>query len=353
MNSTRRHGSTNAALKSMVAATTLGLLGLAGSGCGVEGSELEQDTGALRIAGDPTSETTTVATATRTTAATTATATANFPVVTAAPSTADLVATGKARFSTGGANGWWDVFIDVVNAGNAPAHGASGNTQVAGWSAGSALFQYFGGTATTANTVNPGERGYVKVTIPPYNLSRCGTYELFLDLGHSFQSGPGVFDNDHSFVKTQCLEWTSQINVDNFPPLVGLNVAEQNIISGKTLQGIVSSFQVGRLSDGNLCSACHFQTAPRSYQPPVAAGGAAKIRPTDGIGGRTWTGTDGWAFRFMARPSQPATDLGSKPMYLKTLFSQWVADGSRPGLDFNINPDILATATTAVLVTSP
>jgi len=344
-----------------VGAAVLGLFGILGSGCGVDGDDTEQASSALKVSTEATTTAATAAatttktagTTTATTAATATTATAPIQVAPAAPNTADLVATGRARFSTGGANGWWDVFIDVVNVGNVAAHGASGNTQVAGWSAGSALFQYFGGTATTPNTVNPGERGYVKVTIPPYNLSRCGSYELFLDLGRSMQSGPGVFDNDHSYVKTQCLEWTSQINVDNFPPLVGLTVAEQNMISGKTLQGIVSSFQVGRVSDGNLCSACHFETASRSYRPPVAAGGHARIRANDVVGGRTWTGTDGWAFKFMARPSQPATDLGSKPVYLKTLFSQWVADGSRPGLELDINTDILATATTAVLVASP
>jgi hypothetical protein len=179
--------------------------------------------------------------------------------------------------------------------------------------------------------VNPGERGYMQVTVAPNELARCMQPEVVIDVDHTFQSGaPDPFSNDTAAVWTQCLTWSRPISGDS------LGVAPDPFLNGKTLGEIVGSSQLGRKpppdGDGKLCSECHFQGSARTYRPPILEGASGIIQPMDAISGRmtdppegrTWAGAapDGWASRFVASPI--------KPDYLKAMFKQWLEDGARP-----------------------
>jgi hypothetical protein len=229
------------------------------------------------------------------------------------PAGSDLRLEGTMRYYANGPSSI-GLQINVVNIGNRPATAASGTVSVAGLQVTGALYQYFGGSATAPNTVNPGERGYIKVDLAAGTLAPCGHYPVHIDLGRTMQSGsPDPFANDSGQVATQCLAWTTPIDGDD------LGVTPDPLIAGKTIEGIVSSEVSGR-ADGLLCSACHYAGSGHPYSPPVAAGGTAQIAPTDVIGGHTWAGPGGWADQFMAQTA-------IKPAHLRDMFNVWRTDG--------------------------
>jgi hypothetical protein len=237
------------------------------------------------------------------------------------PTVSDLKMDGTMRFYPAGNQ--IGVQLNVVNVGNAPAVGPSGQVNIGGFTANGALFQYFGGTPAGPNTVNPGQRGYVQVYLPAGFLVGCNKYLTHLDTTRTMQSGsPDPFLNDEANVATQCLEWTSPITSDNF-------FISDPIINGNTLGRIVSSITVGRKSDGKLCSHCHFTGCGLSYCPPVAPGGNASIWPDQVINGRTWRGPGGYARGFLAMPTDDHTQVRSKPFYLQALVQTWIDHGER------------------------
>src|SRR5262249_35707414 len=93
-----------------------------------------------------------------------------------------------------------NVYFDVVNVGNMEARAAQATVTIAGYTRTGALAQYWGGTATTPNTVNPGQRGFIYVELPPRVLQRCTSYDTQLDVTRTMQGstagGPDVFAND-------------------------------------------------------------------------------------------------------------------------------------------------------------
>ncbi|HEY4185446.1 MAG TPA: hypothetical protein VGP07_10275 [Polyangia bacterium] len=307
------------------AAATLMLLGSVALGCGVEGD-----------ADDPMAPT---ATSSALSKVGTDPPVITKPVKVLPPVTqlvSDLKPDGVMRFYSHDAT-TLGVQINVTNVGNAAAWGPAGSVTINGAAFDSVLYQYYGGTSQMANTVNPGEHGYILVFVPNATLGACASYTLHIDTGHNMQAGlPDPYANDQAAVATQCLSWTATISSNNFP------------ISGPPLEGsslgrVVSSVDIGRL-DNLRCSACHYQNAPgRTYQPPVAQNSSAIISPTQIISGLTWTQPGGWADRFLLRPTD--SSLGSKPYHLKMLVEEWINDGRNPGNQTLWNISAISTAT--------
>jgi hypothetical protein len=232
----------------------------------------------------------------------------------------DLRPEGTMRFYGGGSD--IGVQINVTNVGNFAATGPSGQVNIGGRVAPAALYQYFGGSATTANTLNPGERGYLLVHLPTGSLTPCTRYLVHIDTTRTMQSGlPDPFVNDEATVGTQCLQWTTAINSDNF-------FISDPLINGKSISKIVSSAVVGR-RDGLLCSHCHYAGSGNPYSPPVARDGTATITPNDVISGRTWAGPGGWARAFLSMPTDVPNLVSSKPFYLQALIQTWIDDGEK------------------------
>jgi hypothetical protein len=226
------------------------------------------------------------------------------------PHGSDLVLEHTMRVYDRG-DGTHGVQIDVSNAGNVPANAASGRVRIGTSTFTGSLHQYFGGTATAPNTVNPQEQGYIEVVVPAATVARCGTYDVAIDLDHTMQSGePDPFSDDAGQAKTPCLTWTTPI--DQFT----IGQVPDPITVGKTLGDIVSSKVVARESDKKLCNACHVVGSAHPYSPPPG-----DIRTGQVIDGQTWAG--GWAQAFVMQPDTV------KPPYLKALFAQWVQDGAR------------------------
>jgi len=229
---------------------------------------------------------------------------------------ADLVLEGTIRFYgwESPVNGTVSAQIDVKNVGNAPASGSSA-TYAANVVRPGTLYQYWGGTATTPNTVNPGERGYILMQIPLSFIKQCQSVTVQLDLDHTMQyerGHTGVFQNDLGQAKTQCLTWNSPITTDL------LGHVPDPLLQGKRLSEIVGSFVQG--SPAGKCSSCHFTGSGRPYSPPVAQGGTLNIRRTDVIGGQSWAFAGGWTDDFAA--------VYWKPADLKLAFQMWVQNGS-------------------------
>lgn len=229
---------------------------------------------------------------------------------------ADLVLEGTMRFYgwESPQNGNVSVQIDVKNVGNAPAAGTSA-IYAANVVRPGALYQYWGGTATAPNVLNPGERGYVLMQIPLSFIKQCRTYTVELDLDHTMQferNHSGVFTNDLGQVRTQCLTYNSPITTDL------LGHVPDPVLQGKRLSEIVGSFVQG--SPAGKCSSCHFTGSGRPYSPPVVQGGTGNIRRTDVIGGQTWGFPGGWVDDFAAVPWKPAD--------LKQALRMWVDNGS-------------------------
>jgi hypothetical protein len=239
------------------------------------------------------------------------------------PLSSDLKMDGTMRFY--GAGSSLGVQMNVINIGNIAATGPSGQVNVGGYTAAASLHQYFGGTSAAANTLNPGERGYLMAYLPLGAIGPCNKYLTHIDTSRTIQTSsggaPDPFVNDEANVATQCLEWTTPISSDNF-------FISDPVINGNTLGRIVSSITVG-CKDGLLCSHCHFSGSGLPYSPPVARDGNASIWPSDVIGGRTWAGPGGWAQAFIHMPTDVAGLVSSKPFYLQALVQTWVDDGER------------------------
>jgi len=231
---------------------------------------------------------------------------------------ADLKLDGTMRFYgwESPVNGTVSAQIDVTNIGNAPATGATGSVYAANVVRPGALYQYWGGTATAPNTVNPGERGYVLMQIPISFIRQCQSVTVELDLDHTMQyeqGYSGVFSNDLGQARTQCLTWDSPITTDL------LGHVPDPLLQNKRLSEIVGSFVQG--SPAGLCSNCHHAAATgRRYSPDVAQGAGSNIRKTDVIDGQAWGFAGGWVDDFAA--------VSWKPADLKLAFQIWAANGS-------------------------
>jgi hypothetical protein len=248
------------------------------------------------------------------------------------PPNADLRPDGAMRYY-GPAQPTLGLQIDVVNVGTTPATGAAGRVSIAGSVFNVALYQYYGGTASAPNTVNPGERGYLKADVPPNFLALCGAYQVQIDLDHTLQAGTNVFANDTRSVLAYETGGVCRLNWST--PINGATLGQEPDAheAGKSLQDIVSSIEVARV-DGNRCSTCHNSgTNPASsyvaapYRPNVAPGVAsAPIDPFMFIGGNEgWAcGGNPWASQFIAVPDNVSY---SKPKYLKDAFRKWLSDG--------------------------
>jgi hypothetical protein len=247
------------------------------------------------------------------------------------PMSADLKMDGTMRFY--GAGSSLGVQINVVNIGNTPATG-SGMVNVAGFNAQAEVYQYWDGSPPPANTLNPGKRGYLMAYLPLGAVAPCNKYLTHIDTTRSIQfasgGAPDPFVNDEANVATQCVEWRTKINGDNFP-IGGPPVTDNSIFC------IVSSFTVGR-TDGKKCSNCHFTGSGLPYSPPVARDSSAAIWPTDVINGRTWAGPNGWAQAFIHMPTDVPGLVSSKPFFLQSLVQTWVDHGERATPSFVVDP---------------
>jgi len=242
------------------------------------------------------------------------------PLVVLPLSVSDLVPDGVMRYY-GGGTPTLGLQINVTNVGDAPATGVSGTVSINGNVLSGALYQYYGGTATAANTVNPGQRGYIKVEVPTSLMAPCTAYTVKIDLGHTMQGGDGsVFNNDTASVTTVCtLTWTAPIEAKHLghPP--------DAAIAGKRLGDIVSSVVSGR-PDGALCSSCHHSASSYPYHPNVPAGVAQAIDPFVNISGNESWGcsSNTWAAQFIYLPVStfPHTEV------LKEAVAKWRSDGA-------------------------
>jgi hypothetical protein len=250
------------------------------------------------------------------------------------PPNADLRPDGAMRYY-GPAQPYLGLQIDVVNVGTTPATGAIGRVSIAGSMFTVALYQYFGGTAPPGtNTVNPGERGYLKADVPPNFLALCGAYQVQIDIDQTMQVGNSVFANDTRSVLAYETGASCKLNWGT--PINGATLGQEPDAhdAGKSLQDIVSSIEIAR-TDGNRCSTCHNSGAnpssnfiPAPYRPSVSAGTpSAPIDPFQFIGGDAagWAcGGNPWASRFIAVPEGASY---AKPKYLKDAFQKWLNDG--------------------------
>jgi len=236
-------------------------------------------------------------------------------VIAPATPVADLTLDGVMRYY-GGGTPTLGLQINVTNVGDSPVTAASGTVSINGYLLVGALYQYWGGTAATPNTVNPGQRGYIKVEVPTFLMMPCNPYSVTIDVAHAMQSGPGVFNNDAGIVTTICpLYWSSPIGAKHLghPP--------DPAIAGKTLGDIVSSVVSGR-PGGELCSSCHHSSASFPYHPDVPINGTKAIDPYENVSGNlSWAGS--WATQFTTLPvtTYPHTEP------LKEAFDKWQKDG--------------------------
>ncbi len=205
------------------------------------------------------------------------------------------------------------VQLDVTNIGNLPATAASGHVRVGTQIIAGSLYQYFGGTATTLHTLNPGENGYIVFTVAENAVKRCSNYNVQIDVDHTMQSGsPSPFDNDTGTVRTSCIRWDQPITTFD------LGVQADGAYDGKRLGDIVNSRVIGR-EDHAKCNACHTVGSSHPYSP-----GTGEIRPGTLVNGKTWANlADGWGESFLTQ-----TDA-NKPPYIKVVFRQWIADGAQ------------------------
>ncbi len=214
--------------------------------------------------------------------------------------------------------------VDVYNVGELPVTGASAKVVIGPQTYTGALYHYFGSSPSGANTVNPGDRGYIKVDVPRGVLQECASYTVHIDPNHALQAAtPDPFANDTQQVSTQCgVTWTAPISTKN--------VANPDaLIVGKSLQDIVSSRVIAR-ADGHRCSDCHFATSGLAYSPPITKGAQTLLLPSQNLGGgRTWAGADGWGVHFIGQG--PGTG-GNKPQYLRDLVAAWRQQGEQPGV---------------------
>ncbi|HMJ11660.1 MAG TPA: hypothetical protein VK524_09625 [Polyangiaceae bacterium] len=244
-----------------------------------------------------------------------------------APPDSDLRPDGAMRYYGGGSV--WGVQIDVVNIGTTPATGVSGRVSIGPYFFTGKLYQYFGGTSTTPNTVNPRERGYIKIDVPPTLLSLCGSYPVQIDVDHTMQAGANPFANDSRSVLAY--ETGASCRLTWYRPVNGATLGHEPDakIAGKSLRDIVSSVEIAR-GDNNKCSACHHSASPYPYAPAVAQN-MASVPPIDPFavasGDQAWLGTSApWLPRFLELPESGSA--AAKPAYLKDAFRKWLLDGA-------------------------
>jgi hypothetical protein len=221
------------------------------------------------------------------------------------------------------------VQIDVVNIGTTPATGASGRVSIGPYPFPGKLYQYYGGTATAPNTVNPKERGYIKIDVPANMLSLCGSYPVQIDLDRTMQAGPTPFANDTRSVLAY--EQGASCRLTWYRPINGatLGYEPDAKVAGKSLRDIVSSVEIAR-PDNNKCSACHNSNSSYPYSPTVAPGTASNppMDPFELVSlNQAWLGTsDPWLPRFLELPESGSA--AAKPAYLKNAFRKWLLDGA-------------------------
>jgi hypothetical protein len=248
------------------------------------------------------------------------------PQSTAVAYYADLVLDGTVHTYYAGSQGI-AVSIDVTNRGDYPAGGTGLVLFGSAPCSNATLYQYAGGTATTANTLNPGEKGYIYTLLPELEIAvmhRCTSFSVSIDLTHTLQAEvghSGAYLNDTGTVYTGCLTWESEINTDNLGQSPDSHIAKSHI------EDIVSSYthvlQDPDGGEGPVCSHCHYTGSGKPYSPPVQQDQASPIQATDLIGGKMWIGDHGWAWEFMQHP-----DI--KRPYMLDLFNVWWDDGTRP-----------------------
>jgi hypothetical protein len=239
---------------------------------------------------------------------------------------ARLALDGTMRFYPA-AGGQADVVqIDVTNQGFSPA--AESEVSVGLWSYpfSGTLYQYWGGTATTPNTVNGTERGFIHIEVWPGVLQECRSYEVSVALPVQDTILTGT-------IATQCpLRWTTPIDAQR------LGSTPDPLIAGKTLEDIVSSRVQG--SAKGLCSNCHNKESgePPYYKPNIPRGATTVIGPFDEIGHHIGSpdGYASWAFGGTSANggtyyswSEWFISRSDKPQGLKVAFSKWIADGSQ------------------------
>jgi hypothetical protein len=233
-----------------------------------------------------------------------------------------LVLDGTMRFySSGSAD---VVQLDVTNAGLLPATEPEVTVEIGDQPFDGKLYQYWGGTATDPDTVNGGERGYVRIEVWPGALQECESYPITLRL-------PVQSDALKASIATQCpLRWTKPIDAKR------LGATPDPLVAGKTLEDIVSSRVQG--SPKGFCSNCHNRDAglPPYYKPNVPPGSTSLIEPFDQIGNHIGSPTGQASWSFGGTSSNGGTyyswaewfiSRNDKPEGLKQVFRKWIADG--------------------------
>jgi hypothetical protein len=253
---------------------------------------------------------------------------------------ADLRPDGSIRYIDFGDASVVDLQINVVNIGTtATPPSAAGRVMIANRIYSGNLYHYYDGS-TTNDSVQPRQRGYIKISNYPRGpeVQPCSAVQLEIDLDSTLQTRPNARANDVRSVlfyvtgSTCPLTWTNAINAATagVEPNPVQNPGEDQP-SGKSLQEIVSSLEIGR-GDGNRCSACHYSGGPYPYAPDVAQNTASQtpIDPFQPVSqGQAWiTTSKPWISRFLAQPDSGS--VGAKPPYLKNLFRKWLLDGVQP-----------------------
>jgi hypothetical protein len=128
----------------------------------------------------------------------------------ALPRGADLRPDGSVSLN-GDGSGTMRVQIGVVNIGNEPASGASGRATIGTTTASATLHPRPGGTSRAPNAVQPGEHGYVEVTVPESTFADCRQPQVVIDVDHTFQSGdPDPFANDTATLTVPCVTFATR-----------------------------------------------------------------------------------------------------------------------------------------------
>lgn len=242
-----------------------------------------------------------------------------------APSIApQLMLDGTMRFyaSSGGQD---TVQIDLTNHGLSPATEPQVAVELLGNPFDGALYQYWGGTATDAYTINGGERGFVHVKVWRGALQECASYQVIVRFPVQNVALTGT-------IATQCpLRWTTPIDAQR------LGATPDPLVLGKTLEDIVSSRVQG--SNKGLCSNCHNRDTaqPPYYKPDIARGATTLIQPLDAIGNHIGSpdGKASWAYGGITNGGSYYSwaewfiSRNDKPEGLKQVLRKWIADGSQ------------------------
>lgn len=119
----------------------------------------------------------------------------------------------------------------------------------------------------------------------------------------------------HGERATERLTWTSAITPEN----VGAEPDPR--AAGATLDDAINN-RVSPRPDGKLCVECHYAGGDIPYRPAPGA----VIGPDSVVDGRSWSGPEGWAARFITLDENAHIE---KPAYVRAVFAKWLADGAR------------------------